>query len=193
MVFILSYQTLLKLLAVKALRIKDGNIHIFDRCMVVLPAEMLIKFQEMIQEESGEKKAAELMYDAGTYQTLTGSTRYHEKKNQLRSMFKSLQKTGDPSMEMGREVLKMTGMGDTEIVEVTKGFDKIIVRTKNSPIATEYLKTRGKSKGPICHYLRGIMNGVIEGAGQEGYISKELECRATGKSEFCLFEFIRKK
>ncbi|MFH2101398.1 MAG: V4R domain-containing protein [Candidatus Micrarchaeota archaeon] len=189
----MSYQTLLKLLAVKALRIKDGNIHIFERCMVVLPAEMLIKFQEIISKESGDEKAAELMYEAGTYQTLTGSTRYHDKKGQLRSMFKSLNKTGDPSIEMGREVLKMTGMGDTEIVEVTKGFGRIVVKTKNSPIAEEYLKTRGKSKAPICHYLRGIMNGVIQGAGQKGYRSRELECRATGKCDSCVFEFIKEE
>lgn len=184
---------LAKMLAMKVIRFEGGSISIYDRGMVIMPAEMIIKFKELIGEKIGAAEAEKLMFEAGEFQTMTGSKRYIDKKKELRPVFQKVEATGDPSIEMGREVLKMTGMGETKIVEITKDFNKIVVSTANSPIALEYLKTRGKSDKPVCHYLRGIMSGVIAASGQAGYDSSEVRCKATGISNECVFEFVRKQ
>ena len=65
--------------------------------------------------------------------------------------------TGDASMEMGWEVLKLAGWGDTRLDEFIGKGEKAIARTKNSPTAEAYLVEYGKSDKPVCHYLRGLL------------------------------------
>jgi len=189
----MTYDMFAKLLAIKALRMENGSISIFDRSMVIVPTEVLLKLRETIEKRLGSEEADRLMFETGEFQTSSGSVRYLAKKKDLRPFFQQLPMTGDPSIEMGREILKLTGMGDTTICEITKDFNKVVVSTRNSPLAHEYLKTRGKSKRPVCHYLLGIVSGVLGATGQKGYVAKEISCAATGLSDECIFEFKRPK
>lgn len=185
----MSYELLRKFLAMKVLKMDGGSIILFNRGMVVIPSEMLIKFHELIAAKTGDEEARGLMEEAGRYQTSTGSVRYLAMKKELSGVFQNLKNTGDPSIEMGREVLKFTGMGDIKIKGITQGGSKIILSTANSPIALEYLKTRGKSKRPTCDYLKGVMAGVLESFYKKKFKAVETGCQATGLCEECTFEF----
>ena len=132
------------------------------------------------------------MFEIGEGLTVESTKRYVSKKKELRPVFQKTT-TGDPSIEMGREVFKMSGMGDTRIIEVTKDSDKFVVETKNSPIAQERLKSKGKSQKPTCSFLMGMMSGVLMGSGQSGYDAREVKCKSMGISDECVFEFVRKK
>jgi predicted hydrocarbon binding protein len=185
----LSHDLLRKFLAMKVFTMDGGSITLLERGMVLVPSEMLIKFYELMGEKVGDAEARRIMYEAGKHQTATGSVRYLAMKKELAAIFKSLPNTGDPSIEMGREVLKFTGMGDIRIVGIANGGGKIILSTANSPIALEHLKTRGKSQKPVCDYVRGVMGGVLESFYKRKFDSVEVGCMATGLCDGCTFEF----
>lgn len=178
-----------KLLAMKVVKMENGTIDILDRVMVIMPVEVIIRMHEMLKEKIGEEEAQQFLYDAGKFQTSTGSMRYLAKKKELASSFKNVSATGDASIEMGREILKLTGMGDIRIKEVVNKGEKVVLGIENSPIALDHIKSRGKSSRPVCHYVRGVLAGVLEAYYQKKYISAETSCRATGLSKECVFEF----
>jgi predicted hydrocarbon binding protein len=186
----MSYEILSKFLATKVLRIENGNLSILDRSMVIIPVEVLIKHHENLCESVGKEEADRLLYEAGKFETTTGSVRYLARKNELRTIFPNVSKTGDPSIEMGRETLKFMGKGDIQIKEVLNKGEKIVLSTPNSPFALEYIHTRGKSSKPVCHYLMGVMAGVQEAYYKKKYKAVEKSCKATGKSNDCVFEFV---
>ncbi len=191
MVILRSYDLLSKFIATKILRMEDGNVTLLDRSMVIIPVEVLLKLHEDLSGKMGEAGADSVLFEAGRFETVTGSVRYLARRNELRSVFPSVSNTGDPSIEMGREALKFMGKGDIRIKEVLNKGQKVVLSTANSPFALEYLKTRGKSARPVCHYLRGVMAGVQEAYYGGRYEASELSCKATGKSEECVFEFKR--
>ncbi|HSB47048.1 MAG TPA: 4-vinyl reductase, partial [Candidatus Bilamarchaeum sp.] len=150
----------------------------------------LVDFHEILEKKAGREEADSIMLDIGKNLTTTSTKRYIDKKKELRPVFQKLT-TGDPSIEMGREVFKMSGLGDIRILEATGNSDKFLVGTKNSPLAKEHLRTRGKSHAPVCSFLMGIICGVLRGSKQAEYSAKEIQCRATGLSDECVFEFRR--
>lgn len=186
----MSYDKFAKMVAMGIIRIDaDGTISVFDRGMFIMATEMLIKFHELIEKDLDSAKADELMFEIGRYQLLTGSPRFIAKKDELRRAFPQAPKTGDPALEMGRDAIEFMGMGNITIREITKDRGKVILSCPNSPVAREYLKTRGRSKVPACHYLRGVMEGVLEAVYGRPYESREVACIATGISQECIFEF----
>ncbi|MBN1170516.1 4-vinyl reductase [Candidatus Micrarchaeota archaeon] len=186
----MSYDILSKFIATKILRFENGSLSLLDRNMVIIPAEVILKLQEDLEKKLGNEEAANIVYNAGRFETVTGSVRYLKRRDELKTVFSSVSKTGDPSIEMGREMLKFMGKGDIQIREVLNKGEKIIL-SSNSPFSAEYLKTRGKSNGPVCHYLRGVMCGVMEAYYGGKYRARELSCAATGLSKDCIFEFVR--
>ncbi len=181
-----------KLMALKILKYNEGNITIKDRPVVFMPVEILIFMQEHMEKINGKDEAKKFMIDAGKTQTKTGSKKYFLEKKDLARILSKVSMTGDPSLEMGREVLKFAGWGDLRIERFGKNKDQILVKTSNSPFAEEYLKKRGKSNQPVCHYLSGILLGVAESAYNAEYSVVEKNCRATGKSKMCIFEMKKK-
>lgn len=189
----MSYEKFAKMVAMGIIRIENGGtISILDRGMFIMATEMLIKFHELVEKDLGSAKADELMFEIGRYQLLTGSPRFVARKDELRRVFPQAPNTGDPALEMGRDAIEFMGMGNIKIREITKDKGKVILSSSNSPVAREFLKTRGKCKEPVCHYLRGVMEGVLEAVYGRQYKSKELACIATGLSQECIFEFIKK-
>lgn len=190
MVLVLSYDILSKFIGTKILRFDNGSLSLLDRNMIIIPVEVILKMQEDLEGKIGSEAAEEMIYNAGRFETLTGSIRYLQRRDELKTVFSSVSKTGDPSIEMGREMLKFMGKGDIKIKEMIDNGRKIVL-SSNSPFSAEYLKTRGKSKGPVCHYLRGVMCGVMEAYYGGTYKTKETICAATGLSKECVFEFIK--
>lgn len=185
--FLLSLITITKLVAMKELEMENGRIMLLGRSAIFIPAEMLLRLHDLISEEVGLEKADEILFRIGMEQTSGGTSKYMERKKEFATMFKRVSSTGDPGIEMGREMLKFIGVGDMVIKEITK--KRIIVSTQYSPFAHERLKSRGKSKRPVCHYLKGLLHGVIEGVGENKFTGNEISCAAMGLSKECVFEF----
>lgn len=188
----MSLDILQRMVTLKKVDFEDGIITIFGRTVAFMPIEVMLEMHEWVESEIGKEKADRFMFDVGKYQTKSGSIKYLATKEELRKIFTNLPETGDPSMEMGRETLKFAGWGDNKIVRIDSGGNKIVMKTVVSPIAKEYLKTRGKSKEPVCHYMRGIFAGVFEAVRGEKYDCKETSCAATGMSENCIFELTKR-
>jgi len=188
----MSIEMLKKMIVLKKINFDKGMITIFGRTVAFMPIEVMLQMHERLDKEMGKQKADEIMYDMGYYQTKSGSTKYMKQKNDMARIYTKLSNTGDPAMEMGRDVLKFTGWGDHQIMEMTPDGKKMIIKTVISPVANEYLKTRGKSKAPVCHYISGILAGVA-GAVRDGeYDCKETSCAATGLSANCIFELTKR-
>jgi predicted hydrocarbon binding protein len=176
----------------KELEMKDGRITLLGRSAIFLPAEMLIRMHELISVENGTAAADRLLAEIGREQTSRGSGKYSKRTIDFAKIVKRVPHTGDAGLEMGREMLKFIGVGEIEIESIDEKAGKIILTTKYSPYAFEHLKTRGKSDRPVCHHLKGLLSGVLEGTGRTGYEAKEIACLSTGKSDRCIFEFRRK-
>ncbi len=189
----MSVDLVSKMIALSILRFDKGNIRVKGRLFMMIPAETLLDMERRLSERTGKDEAAQFIYECGLHQTKTGSKRYLEDKDMLSRLYQKLPVTGDASMEMGWEALKLAGWGDTRLSEFIGKGEKAIATTKNSPIAETYLTTYGKSKGPVCHYLRGLLAGVAESVSGHAYSVVETKCRATGMAPECVFEFKRLK
>ncbi len=93
---------------------------------------------------------------------------------------------------MGRDVLAFIGVGDY-VIERVDAQSNMVIRAASSPFADEYLRTRGRSAKPVCHYMRGVLAGVAETVFGAEYDVEEASCKATGMSKECIFKLTRKK
>jgi len=191
MVLGMSNELVQKMIALKAIEFEDGTIRILGRNVVFMPVDVILKLQKDLEEAVGPEKAREMLYGLGLYQTTTGCVKYLASNEELRGMFPRAPNTGNPAMEMGREVLKFSGWGDHKIVEMKDGGKKFVIKTLVSPFAKEYLKSRGKAGAPVCHYICGLLAGVSGGAHGKKYHCTETSCMATGLTESCTFELVQ--
>ncbi len=185
----MSILTITKLMATKLLRMEGGNIELFGRLGFIVPAEVVLKMHEDIEKVHGKAEADRIIYEAGVFQTYSGTMKYLENRGRIKTMYSNPSATGDAALEMAGDMLRLTGLGEMSIGQVIAGGDRIIGRTKSSPFALEHVKTRGKAKGPVCHYLRGVMTGAAKAYYKADFDSLETACMATGVSEECVFEF----
>jgi predicted hydrocarbon binding protein len=87
--------------------------------------------------------------------------------------------------KVGDEILSQQGCGRLLGVEkrVEGSTDRFIVRCKGTPLSYER-----KTTEPSCHFMRGLMQGWVEGYLERNAASSiETKCEATGSSE-CVFE-----
>jgi predicted hydrocarbon binding protein len=182
---------LTRMLALKQIKFGDGTIEIIGRKGVIVPVDTLIFAQKRLEELLGRETAQEFMYNLGKAHTMGGMSRYSGSKEILKSFFDRLPATGNPMLEFGQQMMKYTGWGTCTIEKIDKNRDKMVVKAENSPLAIEYLKRYGKSEGPVCHYLAGMLCGPLEAVEKSEYEYKEIGCMATGKSRECIFEFVR--
>jgi len=84
-------------------------------------------------------------------------------------------------MEAARMVYRSLGFGD--IVQVSAGGGKVVVRVRNS------FEARGRrSDSPVCHFAAGILAALVEDVtGIRIGPMVERECQAAG-AELCTFE-----
>ncbi len=57
--------------------------------------------------------------------------------------------------------------------------------------ADSYLKNEGVGEEPVCHFMRGVLTGIVEETEGASYEGKEVKCKAQGY-EYCEF-LIEKK
>ncbi len=68
---------------------------------------------------------------------------------------------------------------------------KYVVRVYDSFEAESYIRNQGISNKPVCHFLRGVLVGVIEEITKDICKGTELKCKAKG-DDYCEFLIERK-
>lgn len=70
--------------------------------------------------------------------------------------------------------------------EVVKKNKEIIIRWENSPVCEVIKKNEGRSAGPTCHILRGVIVGIFLELLKKNFTCIERKCVSKG-DEFCEF------
>ncbi len=177
-----------KMIFAKMVIFGSESINLLGRRVALIPIEVILKMEQDLAGKLGKKEAREFIYNWGKYQTETGSKRYLSNKKALSGMFQRLPATGNPSLELGRNVIRFCGWGDIKILTAKKMGNEMVLEVKKSPFALEYLEKKGKSKGPVCNYLAGIIAGVAKATYKKECVCTEKSCAATGIADSCLFE-----
>ena len=58
--------------------------------------------------------------------------------------------------------------------------------------ADSYIENEGKGDKPVCHFMRGVLTGIVEEIEKSKYEGKEVKCKAQGY-EYCEFLIERKE
>lgn len=176
------------MIALSIVKFDKGTVRVRGRLITMISTDTLLYMERHLSERIGERETEQFIYECGLHQTKIGAKRYLQKKGELSRLYQRVPVTGDASMEMGWEVLKLAGWGDTRLDEFIGKGEKAIARTKNSPTAEAYLVEYGKSDKPVCHYLRGLLAGVAESVSGHRYSAVETSCKAMGMTQECVFE-----
>ncbi len=82
-------------------------------------------------------------------------------------------------------LLEILGLGAVKIMKAGEGFATISV--KDSIIAEQYLKKKGKSKTSVCDFIAGFLAGTFSFISNSETNAQEKKCLASG-SDACIFE-----
>ena len=138
---------------------------------LLLRPETLVEFQKGLEERLGEE-AQEILYRGGFSGGRLSTEKYRETFGY-----------GDEGIlqfmvTMGGQI----GWGNFTLEEFSLEAKRLIVTVTGSPFAVAY----GKSKGPVCHMIRGVMAGMGYALFGEDVAAVELHCLAKG-DEVCRF------
>ncbi|HQT44383.1 MAG TPA: hypothetical protein PLO51_00235 [Candidatus Micrarchaeota archaeon] len=181
-----------KMMALGMFQFGEGQMTINGRRAAIMPIIVLVNLRERIAKKHGQAAADELMFEAGRFQTASGTPGYLKKLKVFEKVYSQVPQTGHPALEMGREALKFAGWGDHKAEHVDPDGMGMVVRTFDSPIAEEYLKAIGRSGKPVCHYMCGVLAGVAQSVFNAEYEVEEISCKATGLSDECIFKLKKK-
>lgn len=95
---------------------------------------------------------------------------------------KEFKTTGLQAVETLKQTFKAAGWGDIEKIELEPEQATGMVSVKNSFEAEE----GGRSKTPVCYFLRGLLEGFIRAAAGHPIRVEEEKCVAKG-DECCVF------
>ncbi len=62
------------------------------------------------------------------------------------------------------------------------------IRVYDSFEADSFIQRNGGAKKPVCHFIRGVLSGLVESVEGREYTVKEVKCAAMG-DEYCEFLF----
>jgi purine catabolism regulator len=143
------------------------------RYLLIRP-ETLITFQRAIEREIGEK-ASQILYQSGFQGGSLSSKKYREvfgfSDEQIIHFM----------IEMGPQI----GWGRFELERFDPSKKILIVRVYHSPFAEAY----GASSSSVCHFIRGVLGGMVSVVFKKEIDAKELSCLAKG-DECCWFEIM---
>ncbi len=80
------------------------------------------------------------------------------------------------------------GWGIGDVIERGHDGGKYVIRVYSSFEADSFIKRGAKVSKPVCHFMRGVLNGIVESVEVKKYNAEETKCRAKG-DEFCEFVF----
>lgn len=80
------------------------------------------------------------------------------------------------------------GWGLGEVIERGHNNGKYVIRVYNSFESESFIDREKKVKKPVCHFMKGVLNGIVESIEVVKYKAEETKCRAKG-DEYCEFVF----
>ena len=161
------------------IKIEKGTIQFLRAHNILLPVRSLFKLMESLKERIGEGETEEILREVGRFQIKQALVRYTKVLG-----IEKIEK--ETFKELGREILKILGYGEYEII-VNYKEKMMYFKSDNAPIPTEYKEMYGLSEEPIDYYLCGMLEEV--GHAFFGIPMKcvETKCIACG-DPYCQFE-----
>lgn len=164
------------------LDIYQGNLLIWDSPGMLLPINTIILINK-IKQEYPKITMDELYYQMGKMQSHRGHEllvkKYGYEPNQI-------------FMEEGFGKSELLGMGIFEFIDFDPKNKSFTIINMTNPYAHQYLKTFGKQKHAVCHYLRGLCAGNFQPFWENTeMLAIELSCIAKGDPA-CVFKIIPK-
>lgn len=151
---------------------QKGGLFFKDVRYLLIRPETLAFFQKGIEKQLGEKVSA-ILYQGGFQGGSLSSKKYRE------VFGLSDEQIVHFMIEMGPQI----GWGKFELETFNSREKLLIVKVYSSPFAEAY----GPSPLPVCHLIRGVLNGMASIVFKKDVEAKELYCLAMGY-ECCKFE-----
>jgi predicted hydrocarbon binding protein len=140
------------------------------RYLLIRP-ETLVEFQKGLEERLGEE-AQEILYRGGFAGGHLSTKKYNE------TFGYGDDEIAQFMMSMGTQI----GWGNFKVEEFNPEEKRLIVTVICSAFAEAY----GRSTGPVCHMIRGVMAGMGHVLFGEDVASVETHCLAKG-NDLCRF------
>lgn len=178
-----------KLMFVSQFGINEGKVEILGNRYILLDASQFLVLQGI-----DKTKAYNLMKDISGKQIknlVEHAQVYKGVKDQaiknIIEIGKKVGKTDEGMIKTLQEIFDIYGFGKMEIIELDNKKANAIVRITDSTMAREYLKTKAKSKTPVCTITSGVLAGMFEYILGKDVDCIEEKCVAKG-DDFCEFE-----
>jgi len=140
---------------------------------IILPMQAFTSFVHQYLKDGGEK-AIEHVYTVG-----------HEQGKNAGKRYINISNTSFPGFtEFVKGVAEVMGLG--KITAFSQEGSKIIAVMNPSIFAETSRELFGKTKKPVCHYIRGIAAGLFEPFLKYDTVCEETYCKAKGDS-MCRF------
>ena len=152
---------------------KGGLFYKEVRYLLIRP-EVLVTFQKEIEKELGER-ADRILFQSGFQGGSLSSKRYREVFNFSHEEIVRFM------IEMGPQI----GWGRFELERFDPGNKYLSVKVYHSPFAEAY----GPSRTPVCHFIRGVLTGMVSVVFDKESELNEILCLAKG-DPFCKFELM---
>jgi len=169
-----------KILRFNAIKFKEGKLLVVNVPGLLSPLYVNIYLQRLLENDIGEKKAMNLLYNIGKFQGIQGlkiTNNYFGYAKTIKNKRELLIFSGDQS--------EVTGLGKFKWVLTDFNKNIFIVRGKCS-IGEEYKRFFGIQKNAVDHFTRGQAAAMVEGTINQQVLAVETKCIATG-NPYCEF------
>ncbi len=184
---------------------KNGVIEYHGRRFVLINYVIFHDVVKALEQFVGEAMTKRMTYDFGYNAGKNIAVMFKRSSKSmggaalalLKSGFdlKTLEKIkGDTPFEMCAKIVgygKHSGfLGNTDIVCFDTDNHHYIARIRNTFVAAYYRNNGIKAKEPVCHFIAGVVGGVVSELVGEEIVVRETKCEAMG-DDYC--EFVGEK
>jgi len=164
---------------------EDGHLILLGEYAILSPAGVLLKLQQLLEENVGKEKTEKILMSLGEFQVESAARRYIK-----RFHFQKIDKRQIADLTF--KIINSLGWGDVTIKKISFKDKTADVILKNSTLSLKYKQLFQKnSERPIDYWLAGILKKHFSLIFGEEMEIKEVKCLAKG-DEFCEFIVISK-
>lgn len=163
---------------------EDGRVLLMGEYLLLMPPLVMIKFREIIEEESGKEKVGEILQELGSFHIKQALERYKE-----RYKIQSYDKR--KLLDFVIESANILGYGKIIIKNISFKEKTCKVILENSTIAEKYKAVKGNATEPVDDYICGMIKEGTSAFFGINMEVKEIKCFATG-DPYCEFIAIPK-
>lgn len=162
-------------------RIDDkGHARLFGEYLFLIPPKVMVKLQNDLEEKIGHEEMSSLMKELGRYQVEQALDRYS-----IRMNFKDISKS--KFLKFAQNIVKIIGWGEIEFKTLKKESKEAEIIINYPTFPEVYLRNHEPTETPICHYLNGILQEMVEKLIGEVELY-EATCAVNHDSHVCVFK-----